>query len=67
MGTISMYTWQDVTTLLIYLVPVITVLASVLILKEKETIFSALGAFLTLSGLILSQIKNRGKKNECSE
>ena len=55
------------TSVYIYLVPVITVLASVLILKEKETIFSALGAFLTLSGLILSQIKNRGKKNECSE
>ena len=55
------------TSVYIYLVPVITVIASVLILKEKETIYSAFGILLTLLGLILSQIKKRGKINECSK
>lgn len=55
------------TSVYIYLVPVITVIASVLILKEKETVFSVFGIALTLSGLILSQIKKRGEMDECSE
>ncbi|MDE6412641.1 MAG: DMT family transporter [Eubacterium sp.] len=55
------------TSVYIYLVPVITVVASVLILNEKETIYSVFGICLTLLGLILSQIKKRGKIDECSK
>ena len=55
------------TSVYIYLVPVITVVASVLILRERETVFSVCGIFLTLLGLMLSQIKKRGKNDECSK
>ena len=55
------------TSVYIYLVPVITVIASVLILKEKITLFSLCGIFLTLLGLMLSQIKKRSKTYECSK
>jgi len=50
----------------IYLNPVIAVIASVLILHEPVTWISAVGAFLTLSGLVLSEIKlplGRREKN----
>lgn len=43
------------TTIYIYLVPVITVLFSVLILHEEITAISALGILLTIMGSILSQ------------
>lgn len=55
------------TSIYIYTVPVITLAASALILKEKLTVCSLTGTALTLSGLLLSEIKNRkrGKrKNE---
>lgn len=55
------------TSVYIYLVPVITVIVSVLILKEKITLFSLCGIFLTLLGLMLSQIKKRSKTYECSK
>ena len=55
------------TSVYIYLVPVITVIVSVLILKEEQTILSVIGIFLTLFGLVLSQIKKRGKNDECSK
>ncbi|MDE6111667.1 MAG: DMT family transporter, partial [Eubacterium sp.] len=55
------------TSVYIYLVPVITVVASALILKEKETALTIFGIFLTLLGLVLSQIKKRGKTDECSK
>lgn len=42
------------TSIYIYLVPVVTVIASVLILKETITWMSALGTALTLSGLFIS-------------
>jgi len=42
------------TSLYIYLVPVITVIASVIFLKEPITLMSAIGTVLTLSGLIFS-------------
>lgn len=45
------------TSLYIYLVPVITVLASVLILQEKITALSAVGIALTVGGLVVSQGK----------
>ena len=55
------------TSVYIYLVPVITVVASALVLKEKETAFSVFGIILTLLGLILSQVKKRGKTDECAK
>lgn len=54
----------------IYTVPVITVVASVLILKEQFTLSSIIGTVLILAGLILSEIKfdlrkqKRGNNNE---
>lgn len=43
------------TSLYIYLVPVITVITSVLILHEEMTALSILGTILTLAGLFLSE------------
>ena len=45
-----------------YLAPVITIAASVLILHEPITPLAALGAALTLAGLLLSQGKDLLKK-----
>ena len=45
-----------------YLAPVITVAASVVILHEPITPLAALGAVLTLAGLLLSQGKSLLKK-----
>lgn len=42
------------TSIFIYLVPVITVMASVLFLGEKLTLLTAAGAFMTLAGLFVS-------------
>ena len=52
------------TSIYIYLVPVITVVTSVLILREKVTIMSGVGTALALLGLILSEYrgKERGGK-----
>lgn len=47
------------TSVYIYMVPVVTVLTSVLILQEKLTVLSVLGTFLTLAGLFLSEKKRR--------
>lgn len=55
------------TSVYIYLVPVITVAASAIVLKERGTILSFIGMFLTVSGLVLSQIKKRGEINECAK
>lgn len=46
------------TSVYIYMVPVITVITSVLILHEQLTVLSAVGTVLTLSGLFLSEYKN---------
>lgn len=48
----------------IYIVPVITVISSVIILHESLTIFKMIGIILTLAGLILSRTekKNQNKK-----
>lgn len=51
------------TSVYIYMVPVITVITSSLILNEQITEMSALGTFLTLSGLIISESKFRRKKS----
>ena len=59
------------TSVYIYIVPVITVVTSLIVLNEKITISSAVGTILTLLGLIMSQkktiLKTRGNKNECTE
>lgn len=49
------------TSVYIYMVPVITVVASVLILHEPLTWATGVGALLTLSGLFLSEFKCKGK------
>ena len=45
------------TSVYIYMVPVIVVITSVIILKEKITLVTAVGTILTLSGLIISESK----------
>ena len=50
------------TSVYIYMVPVITVLTSVLILHERLTAFTLIGTILTLLGLILSEYKPQRKK-----
>lgn len=45
------------TSVYIYVVPVVTIVTSVLILHEKLTLTAAIGAGLTLIGLVLSEIK----------
>lgn len=54
------------TSVYIYMVPVITVVASVLILHEPLTWATGVGALLTLGGLFLSEfkIKRKGKTTE---
>ena len=48
------------TSIYIYIVPVITVVTSVLILKENITVISAVGTVLTIIGLFISEYN--GKK-----
>ena len=50
------------TSIYIYMVPVITVVTSVLILHEKITVMAAIGTILTLVGLLLSESKTLLKK-----
>lgn len=45
------------TSVYIYLVPVVTVVSSVIVLREKITALVALGAVLTLAGLFISENK----------
>lgn len=59
------------TSVYIYIVPVITVVTSVIVLKEEITRMAAIGIGLTLIGLFLSEsklkFKKRGKENEYRE
>ena len=55
------------TSVYTYLAPVITIAASVLILHEPITPLAALGAVLTLAGLLLSQGKSLLKKEAAEE
>lgn len=50
------------TSVYIYIVPVITVVTSVIVLKETITWVSAIGTILTLIGLFLSESKPQFKK-----
>ena len=49
------------TSVYIYMVPVITVVTSMLILHERITLLSGIGTILTLVGLFLSESKNQKK------
>lgn len=51
------------TSIYIYLVPVVTVLASVLILKEKITWISGIGIMLTIAGLFLSEKQSKSRES----
>jgi drug/metabolite transporter (DMT)-like permease len=55
------------TSVYIYIVPVIIVVTSAIVLKEKITAVSVLGTVLTLSGLFLSEIKFKGKAGKKDE
>ncbi len=52
------------TSVYIYMVPVITVLTSVLILHEKLTVSADIGTVLTLAGLFLSEYKPEKKETK---
>ncbi len=49
------------TSIYIYMVPVITVITSVLILKEPVTWISAIGTLLAIAGLFLSEYSGKAK------
>ena len=51
------------TSVYIYMVPVITVITSVLILHEKLTLLAGIGTVLTLIGLFLSEYKQERNEN----
>lgn len=46
------------TSVYIYIVPVVTIISSVLVLHEKITLLSALGMLLALFGLFISEVKS---------
>lgn len=48
----------------IYLIPVITVVTSVLVLGEKVTLYSTIGVILTLTGLVISEFTFNKKKEK---
>lgn len=52
------------TSIYIYLVPVITVVTSALILKERVTVMSGIGTVLALIGLFLSEYRGKTQKQE---
>ena len=47
------------TSIYIYMVPVITVITSVIVLGEQITLMSGLGIVLTLGGLVISQYRSK--------
>ena len=51
------------TSVYIYLVPVITVVTSVLVLKEPVTWVSVIGTVLAVAGLFLSEYNGKGSEN----
>ena len=51
------------TSVYIYMVPVITVVTSVLVLKESVTWVSIMGTVLAVAGLFLSEHNGKGSRN----
>lgn len=51
------------TSVYIYMVPVITVVTSVLVLKEPVTWVSIMGTVLAVAGLFLSEYNGKGSGN----
>ncbi|NCB73579.1 MAG: DMT family transporter [Clostridia bacterium] len=51
------------TSVYIYLVPIVTIISSVLFLHEKITLLSAIGMLLALFGLLISELKSFRIKN----
>ena len=47
------------TSVYIYVLPIVTVVLSVLILKERLTVRSVIGAVLILTGLVISQKRSK--------
>ena len=47
------------TSVYIYVPPIVTVVLSVLILKERLTVRSVIGAVLILTGLVISQKRSK--------
>lgn len=54
------------TSVYIYMVPVITVVISVLVLRETLTWMSVLGMALSLAGLFISEYKGKRRKNSAN-
>lgn len=52
------------TSVYIYMVPVITVVTSVIILHETITVMAGVGTILTLAGLFLSESKAFARKED---
>lgn len=50
------------TSIYIYMVPVITVVTSVIVLHEKITPMAILGTLLTMAGLFISEMKTKHEK-----
>lgn len=55
------------TSVYIYMVPVITVIVSILVLHETLTWMSALGMAFSLSGLFISEYKGKKEKKKCKQ
>lgn len=55
------------TSVYIYMVPVITVVTSVIVLRETITATSVVGILLTLAGLFISELKISAKQKELKE
>ena len=50
------------TNIYVYLTPVITIIVSVIVLKEKITLIALIGIFLTLAGIIISELRLKNNK-----
>lgn len=55
------------TSVYIYMVPVITVIVSILVLHETLTWMSVLGMAFSLTGLFISEYRGKGSKKQCKQ
>ncbi len=51
------------TNVYLYAIPVVTAVGALFILKEKFTIYTAVGMVLAIGGLVISQIKKKNREN----